>query len=679
MKRSLWIALLFFVPAQTLRAASYDWPFELVRPEDTEVEDSSGYQAATSQDLYEKIWRSKNQGVIRKNTGSTFYRQSLSHELTYDHSTVLNTRYNTIDLAGAVYGGHIPSRIGRLGLEWHPFAKVNQVHTDTAGSRVQADLDLGPSFLSTVWGTPVEVKGGFAARTSSEALREDFRGSGFKDFSWRSGMFGSFEAGDFYRPLEHVPLHVTAKLTARTLGEQTRFIGSEATVLGYRGLESGDSLFAHFSDTIVHGDNAKAFRDEPSITEHGLGFTTGLKGVARVHVAPAIVYSFHRHSKTYPWNPEIIRDVRRTDNHRLQFMGSIDSTLPFEYEAGIQLDWKKEDWLFDRVPRTSADSITNRNDFNGFRIETNHHALINLPLGMSLGYTFSIYRYSKYFRSKGTYQDASSNFSEDDHDEIVHRHDGKLMLLSFPRCSLDVFGGYRSYLSHYLHRSRSGSNMLNRSYSAGMHIAVSPVAGLSLSETVSMNADVAEYEFPNSHVGDWPPYSRLFSSHFESSYQVGKRLALTASWEASHTDEGYWNGKAFRDPVVSDSTSLSSREEYDIETKTLSNRIRLSAAYSPVGNMEVEFGTEIRDEFPRVYEFRESGGFYLVQGNIDEGDRIFPYISLRDMSDTYPVMIEGRIQSHIYILNRAEAWEARLRRGVDLRYWVVSLSASALF
>lgn len=662
-------------------AASFDWPRELVRPSVLDAADSTGFRAVTSQNLYERVWRSYNRGLYQFSDSTTYFKQLVQHELTFDRSTSLRTRDNTWDLAGAVFGSHLPERYGRLGLEWHPFVRLKQLHTETNQSRFQGDVDFGPSYLISLRGIPTEAKAGVSARLWNTEVDERLWDTRLDDFSWRGGVFGSLDLGRFDQSLGGRPHHAVAKVYARTLGEQTRLIGGQVRYLGYQGLQTGDSLFAHVADTLVHGDNAKlteitrgisGFRDEPSITEHGLGLTLGFKGVSRLYIQPGLIYTFRTHQKTYPWNPGIVRDVKRLRVHQLSGILAADTSLPLLYKGGLSIRWEDENWLFDRIPTTTPELLTNRNDYGGIRIETNHHALARLPLGMALGYSFSIYRYSKSFvRDDST----ESRYGANDRDEILQEHDLKFMFLTFPRCSLDVFGGYSEYLSHYLNRAQSANNTVNRSYDMGLHAAVIPLKTLRLSETVGLNADVSSYEFPERHIGDPPLYSRLFFSNFQATYAVFPRATLGFTWETTYVDEGFWDGQEYRDSLLSDSTRLAAREEYTIQTKTLTNRLLLSAQYNPFGSFEVEMGAEIRDEFPREY----ANDDYRVRSDIDEGDRVFPFLAIRDRSSRYPLMFEGRIQSHIYVLNRKALTEAQIRESAELRSWEVSLVGRAFF
>lgn len=680
-------AILVALTTSALFAQVNEWPVQLSIPMPEEAGDSAGVGAQTSQNLFEKTLRSRDLVYLTRNDSARYFEQQAQYDLTYDHGTPRNFRDQYLNLDGALWSKRLFLRSCQAGLTWSPALRL-KTRQDTLGV-FQGDLDVGPSILVHPLGVSIRVNGGLSTRLWNSEVAEHLGQTPQADFSSRTGFFVGAELANAYRMLGGTAAFASGEAYARALGEQTRLAGTLASLRIVKGFPTKDSFFVAVADSFLDGDNAQlsegvsgksGFTDEPSIVEHALAVTGGIRGTPRAHVVPGLAYAFSVHSKKYPWDPSILDDVKRRTTNALQVLLRTEEGFLFDYSGGIRFSWEFEDWLYDRTPDTLAEYSKNTNDVRTFRAEMVHRVSKLFPNGVGAAYAYAVSRNSRTYPVHDTARvDGVQRVFQNtgDHDEIIQRHDAQVMFYVSPRCSLDVFGGGASHLSHYLRGERSLSNMKNRMYKVGARACVYPLTRLRVDQTFGGKVEVGEYEYASYHAdpSDPPPYSRQFYSRLNLECRLAPRVALKSSWNEMYDDDGYWDSRSYRDSAYLDSVGSSYRASYRIQSKTWDHRVSLSVVVRPVAELSVEVGTEARDVYAR--EFDDVKRAYVTMP-YDEGDGLIPFIAVSDAGEGSPWSVEGRVAARIDV-NRSYILRDPLGKGASLSYWDVRLLVNLRF
>ncbi|MBD3346749.1 MAG: hypothetical protein GF401_16965 [Chitinivibrionales bacterium] len=602
MRNSLIIVTLLIITRGAF-AQPHIWPGEMTAPGQEAPTDSSGLKFGLVQDLYQRNLSSTNGMEWQFNDSSNYLEQNARYEASYDDIVDYNNAINHhfVDLSGSYTRKAWPFAFNSLGLEWNPTIALN--NTRDAGD-FQGTIDIGPFVSISQFIVPMKLGGGIATKAWNTESEGDIKAISVDNTNFDPGFFLKAEVGNEQEPAFGLPLYMSGKVFARSIGK-TDLIGGIASALFCHAMPSNDSLFAFFADSVINGANIllgegangkTRFASLPGRLEHSYQIKAGIKAKARAHIIPGIIYGYKSYSKSY-WDESLLTDVKNRKN-MFQILAHTDSTFLFEYKGGIVFEWENEDWLFDREINSVDEAIINTNDYKGYRADMSHILSKNFPNGMGVEYEFGISRYSKTY-SDSEYVNNVLYKGDNDFDQINQYHNGHVVVLSHAKCSVDVFGGGSSNLSHWLKAKRSGANVMDRFYRAGIHVGFYPSDKFSFDETFFAVAENSEYEHPEVHRTpfDPPSYQRKFPSRFKFRWNISDKARLSLNWDLIIDDNGYWDGKEYYDSLPE-----SFEEKYRRQNKTLEQNIDIMLSLSPLQQFSFDMGTEFEDVYLQEWE-----------------------------------------------------------------------------
>lgn len=586
-----------------------DWPGYFLPSPGRELADSSGGKIMIGQRRFEREFDSRNSISINRNTADRFVRQSLGYELTYD--PYVHSFDHFLDISGGGYGKRGQLGTDYLGVEWRPTMVLTK---GRESGQVEGNLEAGPTVMYSPWGIPVKVGGGLAATGWNGRLPDRLGLSQARAFVDSSdsdiGVFGELEIGGRELELRTTRVAFSAGTFARST-PIARVARTSGSALLNRVFPMDDSLFVFCSDTFAYGNEASLsqttgrralYQDRPTARANELIAGLGFRGRERLRISPSVAVVYTDDQIAYPGETPGFRDDLSERNTSL--IGIVETQeLPLaQYSGSVLLDIGVTDWR-----------VRNREDHEALGFRMKHR--LSKTFSTGLGYSYAAHA----ARQSRTYPEGDG-----DDDRVQIRHDLELSVA--PRSSWEVrlFGGYSKDVVSYVRGTRSGLNMTDSSILVGVSGKLSLGDAISLRDTVGAQTTMARYHFPDVHIGDPPPYSRLVYSRLSFVWQVLSTVNLELRWLASYDDHGSWNGEQYFDTAMIDSVGRFGF--YGIDEKTFEQTIRLGATVELREGIAVTAGVEYNDVYLRGWDLsRES---YEVI-DLDYGYRFAPSVGFR--------------------------------------------------
>ncbi len=598
-----------------------------------------------------------------------WFRQNVVYEL----SRKYETQYQNLDLSGQYLRSRLAGREMALGLEWTPW--LNLMQRANATGWFQGVVDLGPVWRAEPAGIPVLLRGGFSARGWNDQVPESVFDTPYDGFRASPGFYGGMSAGRGNRVVPQLPLYLSASAFGRYI-EDAGFATAIGGALYTGGIPSGDSLFVYVADSLSDGRESylsetsggrTAAISTPWRIRNVLRVSAGLKGAVRLHVVPAVVYTYQNSALEYPEDPPGHLGDQRMSLHRVGLIAVTDTLLFFRYRGGLTLDFTGSDaaeransYLVGdsavRVPQAS-------DDYDGGASTMEHVVAVPFRYGGRLEYRYFISRHSTTYRNEAV-PAIPENF--DDHDRQRQEQDVQVVLLDGERWQAGMSGGFTKDVLNYVTPERSGRNRTDRQYSLSATAAYRRNERLLISESLRAEANSAEFEFPQVHQGpeETPKYSRRFVSVLSASLLLGEHWWVKGKWNQTYWDDGRWYAREYLEEQIALGT-VERVDYYAVERKSTEYRVELQLGWTPRKNLLLETGAALQDIYQREfsgsrYEVRHYGNGYVLE----------PYLRA-------DWLLRDRFRLHAYVKRYVDTfdedlwslydnWDIRLYLGVDL-------------
>jgi hypothetical protein len=626
-------AIFFFLICGIAAAQSNEWPAVLavpVKPDSTV--DSSQLRVSSGAKVFENT-QNTNSSV---NWGHEFRSWQLRQNCDVVTSNDISVNRQASDFSGSLIRDSVLPKNGSFGLEWSPVMNLSR---RTSGGEFYSTNDFGPVMQWNLHELPVRLRGGISASDWNADFPAHLSDLKYDDFHSNVGFYGAFSAGDPMVRLFGQPVYVTTEAFVRAV-KMVGIAAINGSALFAHSFGGGDSLFAYYGDSLSNGrerlwgGGQQQYINTPWRIARSLQASGGIKFKERHGIQPAAVYSFRDNSVAYPTLPGVPMD-RRTRFQSLNLLAEVKGKIPAVYKGGIRILWGREEWLFKsdlasiadtfrmgpaRKDTLTRDSLSIKlNDHQIYRAATDHMIDVTLPRGMSMKYTFSIFRDSKTYDF--TYSDSSVRKYDDD-DIITMNHHLDFIFPQFRGLNVDAFGDYSVRTENYIKKVRSAANKTKNGYWLGLNVTYRPSERFMLSERIAADAEMDDYFYKKSHLNDPPSYNRRFSSMCTGLWKINDCWELSGRWDENYNDEGVWNGHEYFDSARASSLGT---DYYAVVNKVTIYSVELGLAM--VRKMfRIESGCRLEDNYIR--NFVDSTRTYGTQsGGI--GYKLEPFVDFR--------------------------------------------------
>ncbi|MDD5673127.1 MAG: hypothetical protein PHC61_03100 [Chitinivibrionales bacterium] len=625
--------------ACTLLASDWDWPSLLVAPEGAATDSPSVLMIHSEQTKYLSQSKSNDSFVWRHNDSLSALSQMAAYQITYDPALGSTRQY--ADLSGSFFKKIKNGGGAQLGLEWAPTLVFSQ--NDSIGGQLTT-LEAGPSGKFALLNIPVTARSGIAARTLNNQIPSHVFQTHLADYFSDVGYYGGLQVAGNRLPFSLFPLYGGASLYGRRLGGVTT-ASALGGLMGMASLYKEDSIFAGIADSFSSGsqispDGKSHFVAAPQTIGQTLTADAVLRPATRLHCAPLVFYEYSQQSQRYRDQQFSFSDVQNY-NHAIAASLTTDSLIPVEYRGRIRFDNGGYDRLFTRTfkqgsilqqPQTAVESslvqqyTAQLDDYNLFKVNLEQHLASFTKTGTGIAYDYTITRTSKtYPHFYLQYVSADSNAlkrNDNDNDRIYERHQILLVPLAFPRFKFELSGSLTKNTTSYVRGENSGQNSIDRMYRLGAALSVAPSPRVFISEKTNADTKVTSYNFPQFHIGKYPPYSRTFSSAFAFRYEFSPQWSCKGEWNETYWDEGVWKTRVYLDTTGLNADSLAAAfyNEYQIDRKNLTTDVSLSVQCKPSARMAFQVGSSFGDNYYREF----SAGRYVVN-SLGKGYTIIPF------------------------------------------------------
>ncbi|MDG5815053.1 hypothetical protein QA601_08190 [Chitinispirillales bacterium ANBcel5] len=550
------LALLLSVEAQ-------NWPSELTIPESNYSDQEQPQFYINSEIFYEQSFRSRDYLLWNNSSGPFSIKQSINHEQ-YIQGNRQKRRF--MDISGSAT--RVTGVEGlKVGLGWSPVINTN-IREQSGGHEVIKDI--GPLLKYDYRGIPAVVKFGVSGRShldtlmvSREAISSRLRNH------W--GVYGSFDIGDYSRPIPGYPVYAHVSGFGRSVNKEGMALFSGA-LLAVQEIETGDSLIFYYGDTFFNGklgylgesDDGVSLVNTPWKMERNYRISAGVKGKERGVFSPALYYSFSKLENDYPSSDKYWVDYSAT--HKLGTEIVTDTSKVLSGTTSFSIRWRE----WDRK-QGGSDNTNLRLDYNpAFQFSTR----FRLPLSFVTSYSYSV---SRILTEPADLKTQSETVGGNNLDRLFVNHNLSLSSGNFSGLHFELYWDFNAYTLHNLKSHNSSQNRTDRGQRLGLKLNYDLAHNIALSEHLIAEARVSEYHFPvwRQEPEDRPGYSRVFSSATEAWWMFHPSFGLNALWEKSYNDDGYWYGREYMiEELEMDSTLRT--DFYAVENKSIRNAFDLT-------------------------------------------------------------------------------------------------------
>ncbi len=654
------LCLLFGLCIRSFPSAAVEWPAVLVVYE--QVPDDSGFLGFTSQStLYDLTLRNFSELMYRSRDSLGVREQRIGYQLLNDPQLSVRNQY--LEFPGEALRRSTRFSEISYGLAWRPRIDIN---TRREGAGLDGMVSFGPALEISRAGVLGRADAGLIARGWNSSLESRIFDAEFRDLRWDPGGFGTWQIGEngMSRVAES-PVWIGGDVYGEVVDTFTAASARAAVRMGLE-LETGDSLFVYYADSLTRGQlgTFAEFRDytQDRRTSRSLMGMAALKGKNRLHLDPFLVYSFSQNSDWYPEELELYRD-RRGRTHATSIGYSSDSVWSISWSGGLGLRWITEDKVFrtkvqgigpngEVSDRTDRDAVwADIRDSRGFEAYFNQHFEKLWFDRFGLRYDFTISRRSR--RYPKTYLDGAEIQAEDDYNITSEEHRVTAIPFKGENTEISIYGYYGKNTSVYLKKERSADNTIDTTYRIGIDVETGTGPNLNAVGHVWMEVKRTQHQFPeiyratvSERIPDNPPaYFRKYTLEVEPSWTMREGLILQSGVRTVYWDDGYWN-----DPAYFDSTWTGFREEYKIQKKSFEYSVDMELGIQPISFLEISGGFRFGDIYYRVFD--GFSGEYAAN-DLLEGHRLEPGIGIRLLHKK--VSLSGRAKYTVHdLFNRVD-------------------------
>jgi hypothetical protein len=543
-----------------------------------------------------------------------------------------------MDLSGEALKKNVFDGVS-AGLEWTPVVSFYQ-RGQSKG--ILGSAEAGPQLRLVPFGVPVKLHAGGAARSWDDNILTRLGDVRYGDFSRDNGYYAGAEFGNPLQPVRSLPLYVNFKGYGRSMSASNLIAGT-ASALWYHAIRNGDSLFVVYADSLINGKDAYLGQvqgkprliNDPLKEERSMQVSAGYKGKTRYFLWPGAVYSYGRHTVSFP-SQGLWGDRKNTDQS-INFILQTDTSFRVTYKGGFRVDWENEDKLYDKnVPafltQSNMDSLeANLQDYTGYRVAMVNFLSYYFKSGIGIEYTSDVSRYSKEYPN--TYLIPNPAAQTDsvrryglDNDIIVNRQRIAVTPVPSSWVGSSLFFETSTNLTNYVKHENSKINTIDWLYRIGTTVSCNVFDRCTVSEAMSADVRETRYKFPEVNKGNPPPYARKWSSLLLLNSPLYRSLTCRLEWKESYNDHGTWNSIEYLDDAALSDTALMAHfhEYYAIEEKWWQHGIRTSVSLHFMNNSVASAGIYYHYSDTRDYD---AGRHAYVLSDL-AGSQVEPFVSL---------------------------------------------------
>lgn len=606
-------------------AQSDYWPEALYYPY-TEEQDLNINELSSKQDLHRGVYKTKNSLTYKNNDSIKQITQKIQYNFSDDKP--LNIQNHFLDLSGSIKRKQIPFNFTSIGIEWMPAAALH--NNNNIGS-----MRLGPTIDVNYLTLPIHMSGGAAVDIWN--VRHNL--------STRSdpGFYGNISIGDNTLPLwEQIPIYAGGEIYG-TYMSNSKITTGKVDMLFAQKMPFAEGMFIYGADTLSKGRTAFFNEQGGGIPEYSttdnkiinsLQLSIGLLNIGKTVIKPSIGYTLCHNSNSYPTPDRLLADNQNTKN--IVFATLItDSGWFFDYNAGIQFTFEKEDWLYKEYFKTgtkktsqNSDSLVENNkDFNGFHAKMFHFIGKSFTNGMNISYSVNLERYQKIFTEFYVWESGNSydTSTQEDNDRVNYNHTLNLTLLSKEKITFTGLGQYIRNERVFLRKEKSTQNQTNRIYRLETMLDVTPSENLLIKETIGIVGKNSDYHTPEVHKYDFPSFSRRIYSKMNINIFINT-LKLNIIFNEVYRDNGYWKSHKYMNDE-----DLSNANYYAIEQKALETNLELSGTVGLSQFVKLKIGSLFQNTIfwkPDIHNISPDQE-YIIENKGNYLFRIKPYLKMQ--------------------------------------------------